>query len=503
MDRLIGLSAIVWILALSWYFSVDRKAIPWRTVVVGLVSQVLLAATIIRGDVIAGWFVWLPVENSWLGLAVAVQLAVLWFLKKTSLWNSIARYVKPVHVYWVISFQFVLLVLKANLIGGFFSALSAGAGKLLAYSTEGAAFVFGPLGSSQQLREIFSSALGEKIGSFTVLFAFQILPTIIFVASLFAVLYYLKLMQPVVRVLGVAMQRTLSASGAESLDVAANIFMGQTEAPLTILPYLSRTTRSELFTIMVSGLAHVSAGILLAYAAVAGVDPKHLIASVVMVSPGSILLAKIWFPEKEQPLTAGGKIPEEKADGEGPVNVVDAAARGAGNGLTLAANVGAMLIAFIALIALLNGIWSAGRETLLSFVENNFGTAALVWVSWLPQSLQQILGYLFSPIAVSLGVPFHEAVDVGNLLGTRLVLNEFVAYVQLGPLKEILSEKSFVIATYMLCGFGNISSVAIQVGGLGALIPQRRKDLADLGMRAVLVGTMANLMAAAIAGMMV
>lgn len=503
MERFIGLSAIAWIIAISWFFSSNRRLVPWRTVIIGVLSQFVLAATIIRGEVIAQGFNWLDVSNKLLITILLGEFVLLWVLKKTPIWGSFSAKVKPIALYWFLGTQFALVALKANLIGGFFRGLAAGAQKLLDYSTEGAAFVFGPLGSAQSLHDLFNNALGEKIGSFTVLFAFQILPTIIFVAALFAALYHLKLMQPIVRGLGRVMQRTLSASGAESLDVAANIFMGQTEAPLTILPFLSKSTRSELFTIMVSGMAHVSVGVLLAYAAVAKVDPTHLIASIVMVSPGSILLAKMWIPEEGEPVTAGGHMPAEEKSENAPVNVVDAAARGAGDGLTLALNVAAMLIAFIALVALVNGIWGGSREWLIAFTSDYFGEQAIKYVAWVPQSLEQALGYVFAPIAITLGVPIHESVNIGNLLGTRLVLNEFVGYVQLAPMKEFLSAKSFVIATYMLCGFGNISSVAIQVGGLGALIPERRKDLAALGMRAVLVGTMANLMAAAIAGMMI
>jgi CNT family concentrative nucleoside transporter len=262
--------------------------------------------------------------------------------------------------------------------------------------------------------------------------------------------------------------------------------MGQTEAPLTIRPFLAGLTQSELFTIMTSGMAHVSGAVMAAYVKIAQVDIKHLLTAVIMTAPATIMLAKMMIPETDQPATAGNVKVEVEKPG---VNIIDAAARGAGDGLHLALNIGAMLIAFLALIALANGLlgWLHGVP--------GFG--------WLPASLQAIFGKLFAPVAWLLGVSWKDCETVGNLLGTRLVLNEFVAFLQLGPLKEQLDPRSFVIATYALCGFANFSSIAIQIGGIGALAPTRKSDLARLGLKAVAAGTMANFMSACIAGMLV
>jgi CNT family concentrative nucleoside transporter len=267
--------------------------------------------------------------------------------------------------------------------------------------------------------------------------------------------------------------------------VAASIFMGQTEAPLTIRPFLPRLTQSELFTVMTSGMAHVSGAVMAAYVKMAQVDIKHLLTAVIMTAPATIMLAKMLMPETEEPETAGAvKIQVERPG----VNLIDAAARGAGEGLHLALNIGAMLIAFLALIALVNGFlgWAHSWP--------GFG--------WLPPSLEQIFAVIFSPVAWLLGVSWKDASAIGNLLGTRLVLNEFVAFLQLGPIRSQLDPRSFTIATYALCGFANFSSIAIQIGGIGALAPNRKSDLARLGLRAVAAGTMANFMSACIAGML-
>jgi CNT family concentrative nucleoside transporter len=261
--------------------------------------------------------------------------------------------------------------------------------------------------------------------------------------------------------------------------------MGQTEAPLTIKPFLAGLTESELFTIMTSGMAHVSGSVMMAYVMVAHVSMTHLLTAVIMTAPATIMLSKIFIPETEKPATAGKvEIKVEKT----AVNVIDAAAQGAGDGLHLALNVGGMLIAFLALIAMLNGI--------LGWVHT------LPLMGWLPGSLQQIFGIVFAPVAWIMGVPWKDCSTIGNLLGTRLVTNEFVAFLQLGPMKSTLDPRSFVIATYALCGFANFSSIAIQIGGIGGLAPTRKSDLARLGMRAVMAGTMANFMSACIAGML-
>ena len=314
---------------------------------------------------------------------------------------------------------------------------------------------------------------GPKGARYGVVFAFQVLPTIIFIAALFAILYYFGIMQLVVRAFAVVMRRVMRASGAESLNVAASIFMGQTEAPLTIRPYLPRMTESELMTVMTSGMAHISGGIMAAYI-LFGIEAQHLLTAVIMTAPGTLMMAKIFVPETEVPETMGTvKLEIERTD----VNVIDAAGRGTGEGLALALNVGAMLISFLALVALVNAL---------------LGLVGL--------SLQQIFGWVFAPVAWSMGVPWRDAPTIGNLLGTRMALNEFVAYSQLGPMKATLDPRSFTIATFALCGFANFSSIGIQIGGIGALAPTRRHDLARLGLRAMLAGTLANFITATIAG---
>jgi len=344
---------------------------------------------------------------------------------------------------------------------------------LLSFANVGSAFVFGPLGDSPLWTRVMVGALGPSGAQSASIFAFQVLPTIIFIAALFAILYYFGVMQLVVRLFAVLMHRVMKASGAESLNVAASIFMGQTEAPLTIRPYLPDMTYSELMTVMTSGMAHISGGIMAAYI-LFGIEAKHLLTAVIMTAPGTLMMAKMFVPETDVPKTMGTvKLEVKQTD----VNVIDAAGRGTGEGLHLALNVGAMLISFLALVALLNAI---------------LGQVHL--------SMQQILGWLFSPVAWSMGVPWRDARVIGNLLGTRMVLNEFVAYSQLGPLKGTIDPKSFTIATFALCGFANFSSIGIQIGGIGALAPNRRHDLARLGLRAMFAGTLANFMTATIAG---
>jgi concentrative nucleoside transporter, CNT family len=381
--------------------------------------------------------------------------------------------IRPRVIYWGLGLQFgfAFLVLKTP-IAEWFKAFSGAINQIFSYSSEGSRFVFG-------------DKLGLGNDEFGVIFAFQILPIVIFIASLFAILYYLGIMQIFVRGMAVLMQRVMGTSGAESTSVAASIFMGQTEAPLTIRPFLSGLTQSELFTIMTSGMAHVSGSVMAAYVLIAHVEIRHLLTAVIMTSPATLMLAKMLMPEVEKPATMGGVKVEIEKPG---VNVIDAAARGAGDGLHLALNIAAMLIAFISIIAMLNGGLSALHSTRYFF--------------WVPDSLQSILARLFAPIAWMLGVKWNDCATVGNLLGTRLILNEFVAFVDLGKIYQTLDPKSFVIATYALCGFANLSSVAMQVGGIGALAPDRRSDLARLGMKAVAAGTMANFMSACIAGML-
>ena len=408
------------------------------------------------------------------GAAVILLIAVACSNNRRAInWRTVA---------WGLSLQvvFALIVLKTAVGQRVFSTLGAGINKLLSFAGVGSDFVFGPLGNSTVWARVMNGALGPEGARYGVIFAFQVLPTIIFIAALFAILYYYGVMQLVVRVFAVAMQRVMGASGAESLNVAASIFMGQTEAPLTIRPYLPEMTQSELMTVMTSGMAHISGGIMAAYI-LFGIEAKHLLTAVIMTAPGTIMMAKMLVPETEVPKTMGKvKLDVEITD----VNVIDAAGRGTGEGLHLALNVGAMLISFLALVALVNAI--------LGHVPSPYGGGYL--------SLQRVFGWVFAPVAWSMGVPWNDAPVIGNLLGTRMVLNEFVAYSQLGPMKATLDPKSFTIATFALCGFANFSSIGIQIGGIGALAPNRRHDLARLGLRAMFAGTLANFMTATIAG---
>jgi concentrative nucleoside transporter, CNT family len=384
-------------------------------------------------------------------------------------------------VAWGLSLQiiFAFIVLKTSVGQVVFETVGRYITKMLGFAGVGAAFVFGPLGDSTVWGRAMTGALGADGSQYAVIFAFQVLPTIIFIAALFAILYYFGVMQVVVRLFAVVMHRVMKASGAESLNVAASIFMGQTEAPLTIRPFLPEMTQSELMTVMTSGMAHISGGIMAAYIAF-GIEARHLLTAVIMTAPGTIMMAKMLVPETEVPKTMGSvRLKVEKTD----VNVIDAAGRGTGEGLHLALNVGAMLISFLALISLVNAI--------LGHVPIPGGTHL---------SLQLIFGWVFAPVAWAMGVPWRDAPTIGNLLGTRMALNEFVAYSQLGPLKSVLDPKSFTIATFALCGFANFSSIGMQIGGIGGLAPNRRHDLARLGLRAMFAGTLANFMTATIAG---
>lgn len=348
---------------------------------------------------------------------------------------------------------------------------------LLANTVAGTQLVFGQLGlpNAGSFGKLVTPGQG-------IIFAFQVLPTIIFISAFFALLYHVGIMQFIIRGFAWAMQYTLRISGAESLNVAASVFMGQTEAPLTIRPFLAKATRSELMTIMTSGMAHVSGGIMAAYILM-GIEAKHLLAAVIMTCPGTIVMAKMLVPETETPETVGTVIIPQSEEHKDE-NLIGAVARGTIDGGKLAFNVGIMLISFLALVSLLNGLmgWVHG------------------YAGWWPESINQVLGFLFAPVAWAIGVPWHDAPTIGNLLGTRMVLNEFIAYSQLGAMKSSLMARSFTIGTFALCGFANLGSIGMQVGGIGALVPERRNELAKLGVRAMLAGTMANLISASIAG---
>jgi len=327
---------------------------------------------------------------------------------------------------------------------------------------------------------LVSNKMFEVFGGGGFVFALRVLPIIIFFSALISVLYYLGVMQFIIRVLGGALQRALKISRTESLSATANVFVGQTEAPLVVRPYIANMTRSELFAVMVGGLASVAGSVLAGYASL-GIELKYLVAASFMAAPGGLLMAKLIVPETKTPTeTLDGTDEDQK-----PANVIDAAASGAASGLQLALNVGAMLLAFIGLIALLNGMvgW----------------VAALVGFDGV--TIQQLLGYAFAPLAFLIGVPWSEAIQAGSFIGQKLIVNEFVAYIDFVSVKDSLSAHTQAIVTFALCGFANLSSIAILLGGLGAMAPTRRTELAQLGMKAVLAGTLSNLMSATLAGL--
>jgi CNT family concentrative nucleoside transporter len=400
-------------------------------------------------------------------------LGLLTMLALAYVFSTNRRAIRAKTVVWGLGLQLVFAVFVLRINAGRIAFQKAGDAvrTLLGYSYAGSHFVFGDLANP-----------GSQLGYV----AFGVLPTVIFIAAFFAVLYHFGIMQIVIRIFAWVMTRVMGASGAESLNVAASIFMGQTEAPLTIRPFLADLTRSELMTVMTSGMAHVSGGIMAAYIFF-GIDPRHLLSAVIMTAPGTLLMAKMLVPETEQPKTAGRVImnaEEEKTEKE--ENLLGAIARGTTDGLYLALNIAAMLISFLALIALTDGLLGGIHH----------------WVSWVPESLEKIFGAIFAPVAWVIGVPWHDCKFVGSLLGTRMALNELVAFSMLGPQKALLDPRSFTIATFALCGFANLSSIGIQIGGIGALAPNKKSELARLGIRAMLAGTMANLMSASIAGML-
>jgi concentrative nucleoside transporter, CNT family len=387
-------------------------------------------------------------------------------------------------VYWGLGLQFAFafLVLRFSYGQQFMSSAGAVVQSMLAATTAGTKILFGELGlpNAGAFGDVLAKNGHPSAGS---IFAFQVLPTIIFISAFFALLYHIGLMQIIIRALAWIMLKTMRISGAESMNVAASIFMGQTEAPLTIRPFLSGATRSELMTIMTSGMAHVSGGIMAMYIS-QGIDASHLLSAVIMTSPGTILMAKMLVPETGVPATEG-RVVMPKNEEHKDENLIGAIARGTLDGGKLAFNVGIMLVSFLALVALLDSIL------------NWFHLGHL----WFPGSLGQILGFVFAPVAWLIGVPWHDAGAIGNLLGTRMALNEVIAYIALGAQKATLDPRSFTIGTFALCGFANLGSVGMQIGGIGALVPERRNDLARLGIRAMLAGTMANLISASIAGM--
>ncbi len=419
-----------------------------------------------------------------LGIATLLGLAFLFSTDRLS--------IRLKTILWGLGLQFAfaVLVLRAEWGRRVIERAGEAVNTLLGYSFAGSSFVFGELGA--------------KGGKFGMVFAFQVLTTIIFVSAFFAVLYHFGVMQVVIRQIARLMTR-MGASGAESMNVAASIFIGQTEAPLTIRPFLPTATRSELMTIMTAGMAHVSGGIMGAYI-LYGIEAKHLLAAVIMTAPGTILISKMLVPETEIPVTAYGASNSPSRGGPGAAaamstefeiempkdaNVLGAITRGTTDGLHLALNVAAMLVSFLALIALLNGIIGWTHNAL---AHHGF--------AYFPASLQTIFGHLFAPLAFLIGIPWKDCVVVGNLLGTRMAINELVAFSQLGPMKGTLDPRSFTIATFALCGFANFGSIGVQIGGIGGLAPNQRDQLARLGFRAMLAGTMANLLSACLVGIL-
>jgi len=436
---IIGMTAIV---GIAYVFSQNKKAINWRMVGIGLAIQFVLAIFILKGRIMANY--WGP----------------LGWPKQFFSWVS----------------SFFVIVLN--------------------FTTEGAKFVFGDLAKSPGTK--------NSMGSF---FAFQVLPTIIFFASLTSILYHYGIMQRVVKFMAKGMQKLLGTSGAESLSVISNIFVGQTEAPLVIEPYIKKMTKSELLAVMTGGMATIAGGVMAAYVQMLGnsyaqahhvalntgrlMFAEQLLGASLMAAPAALVIAKILYPEVDEPVTKGEvDIKVESTDANG----IDAAASGATTGLKLAANVGAMLLAFIALLAMGNYF--------LEHLGNLTGINAMIPNGGL--RIEKLLGWVLSPVAYIVGVPWKDAINMGSLLGTKVVLNEFVAYTKLSTMvsNSVISPKTIRMATFALCGFANFSSIAIQIGGIGGLAPSRKSELAKFGLRAVLAGTLANLMTATIAGML-
>ncbi len=415
------------------------------------------------------------------GLAVLIGITWLFSSNKRAVdWKLVAT---------GITLQIAFAALVILVPGGrdVFDALGKGFVKVLSFVNEGSGFIFGSLMDTK---------------NYGFIFAFQVLPTIIFFSALMGVMYHLNVMQAIVRVMAWSITKVMRVSGAETTSVCASVFIGQTEAPLTVRPYIARMTQSELLTMMIGGMAHIAGGVLAAYVGMlGGGDPvqqafyaKHLLAASIMAAPATLVVAKLLIPETGTPLTRGTvKMEVEKTSS----NIIDAAAAGAGDGLKLALNIGAMLLAFIALIALLNAP--------LTWVGEVTGLAAAIGK---PTNLSTIFGYLLAPIAWVIGTPWADATTVGSLIGQKVVINEFVAYTELSQIVNgqvagvSLSDEGRLIATYALCGFANFSSIAIQIGGIGGLAPERRHDLAKFGLRAVLGGTIATFMTATIAGVL-
>lgn len=447
MDIFKGVIGMIFILSLALAFSNNRKAVNWRLVATGLGIQFILAVFILKGSYMAEFF-------SPLG------------------WPKL-----------------------------FFSFVSSFFVVVLDFTTEGAAFIFGDLARGPGLE-----------GSLGFFFAFQVLPTIVFFASLTTILYHYGILQAIVKVMASGMRKVMGTSGAESLSVVANIFVGQTEAPLVVKPYIEKMTPSELLAVMTGGMATIAGGIMAAYIQMLGdsyaqshglalevgrqLFAEQLLGASLMAAPAALVIAKILYPETQKPVTMGEvTISVEKTDANG----IDAASNGAAEGLRLALNVGAMLLAFIALLALINSFLGWFGE-----VPNTLGSLIGLDVPIFNVTIQNLLGYLFAPVAFLIGIPWSDSLAVGSMLGTKIVLTEFIAYIELSQyvLAQELQEKTIFMATFALCGFANFASIAIQIGGIGGLAPSRKAELAKFGLKAVFAGTLANLMTATFAGIL-
>lgn len=428
-----------------------------------------------------------------LGLAVLVGIAYLFSSNRKRInWRLVGAGIG-------LQFIFAILILKTAPGFALFRFIGEAFTKVLSFTYEGSTFIFGPLGIPQ----------GQD-GSMAFIFAFQVLPTIIFFGSLMAILYYLKLIQPVVRGMGYVMSKAMKISGAESLATAANVFIGQTEAPLVIRPYIESMTRSELMTLMAGGMATIAGGVLASYILfLGGDDPaaqaifaSHLLSASIMSAPAAIVMAKIMVPETETPQTSSDL---HMVNPEGDANVIEAAASGASDGLKLALNVGAMLLAFVALIKMINFLLGLlGNPIIFGWevYDLNGVIATLSNGNFESLSLEAIFGFIFAPLAWTMGIEAADILMFGRLLGEKIAINEFVAYLSLGDLKGVLSERSTLIAAYALCGFANFSSIAIQIGGIGSIAPSRRSEVAQLGLKAVIGGALASWMTATIAGIL-
>jgi CNT family concentrative nucleoside transporter len=447
MDILRGLVGLAFIIALAYAFSAHRSAVNWRLVGMGLGIQAILAILILRGDTLASFF-------SPLGWP---QMFFKW-------------------------------------VSGFFVLV-------LQFTEAGSRIIFGDLAAGP-----------GSDGSLGFFFAFQVLPTIVFFASLTTLLYHYGVLQAVVRVMAVGMQKVMGTSGAESLSMIANIFVGQTEAPLVVKPYVRRMTSSELFAVMTGGMATIAGGVMATYIMMLGdafaashsltieagrqLFAEQLLGASLMAAPAALVIAKILYPEVDEPETRGTvKVDVAKTDANG----IDAAATGAADGLRLALNVGAMLLAFFALLAMLNHLvgYIGGLPSMMgAFVGFDIPVYDL--------TIQGILGWFFAPVAYLIGIPWAEASDVGAMIGTKLVLTEYIAYISLAEAagSGILSERTIFMTTFALCGFANFTSIAIQIGGIGGIAPDRKSELAKFGVKAVLAGSLANLMTATYAGML-